>query len=55
MFDPTTYVNSEMYNRKFYDPELHKERGVPQEKSDYSEPSYEIIHVSPEDDTGTNW
>uniref|UniRef100_A0A493TNT0 3-hydroxyisobutyryl-CoA hydrolase n=1 Tax=Anas platyrhynchos platyrhynchos TaxID=8840 RepID=A0A493TNT0_ANAPP len=52
MFDPTTYVNSEMYNRKFYDPELHKERGVPQEKSDYSEPSYEIIHVSPEDNTG---
>lgn len=39
MFDPTTYVNSELYNRKFYDPELHKERGVPQEKSDYSEPS----------------
>lgn len=54
MFDPTTYVNSEMYNRKFYGPELHKEGGMPQEKSDYNEPSYEIIHVSLEDNSGTN-
>lgn len=42
-----------MYDRKFYVPELRKERDRLQEKSDHSEPSCEITHAPLEGNAGS--